>query len=353
MIVKNERLVIERCLDSLKSIIDYWVIVDTGSTDGTQEIIRSFMADIPGELHERPWVDFGHNRSEALKLARDKANYCLTIDADAVYALSNDFSWSSLNNKDCFMIPFEDQGYFYQRCQIVNNKHFWEYKGVLHEYIFSEGVYNEEEYPGIKTIAYHDGARSANPNKYFDDVALLQKALQKDPTNSRHVFYLAQSCRDAGLYEKSLEYYHQRSEMGGWNEEVWYSFYQVAELLRVLEREWDLIEKANLVAFAYFPNRAEPLYALMTYYIYKEIDFEKAHFYGKKAMDIPFDSEHLFIEKDIYEWQIPLEYAVCCYEIGDHKTALSIYANLLLLINLSDERKEIIITNRQFSLDLV
>ena len=51
--------------------IDYWVVVDTGSTDGTQQIIKDFMAKhkIPGELFERPWVNFSHNRSEALELA--------------------------------------------------------------------------------------------------------------------------------------------------------------------------------------------------------------------------------------------------------------------------------------------
>ena len=82
MIVKNEAAVIRRCLDSVRPIIDYWVIVDTGSTDGTQDIIREHLRDLPGELHERPWRDFAHNRSEALELARGKGDYTLIIDAD-------------------------------------------------------------------------------------------------------------------------------------------------------------------------------------------------------------------------------------------------------------------------------
>src|SRR5579885_2975943 len=82
MIVKDESQVIKRCLNSIKSLIHYWVIVDTGSTDGTQEIVREFLSDIPGELHERPWVNFGYNRNEALNLARGKGDYFLFIDAD-------------------------------------------------------------------------------------------------------------------------------------------------------------------------------------------------------------------------------------------------------------------------------
>ena len=76
MIVKNESAIIARCLESVIPFIDYWVIVDTGSTDGTQAIIKKFMSakKIPGKLYEKPWVDFAHNRNEAMKFAKNRAN---------------------------------------------------------------------------------------------------------------------------------------------------------------------------------------------------------------------------------------------------------------------------------------
>jgi glycosyltransferase involved in cell wall biosynthesis len=82
MIVKNEAHVIRRCLESVRPFIDTWVIVDTGSTDGTQDIIRDYFKDIPGELFERPWKNFGANRTEALALARQRGDYVFVIDAD-------------------------------------------------------------------------------------------------------------------------------------------------------------------------------------------------------------------------------------------------------------------------------
>jgi glycosyltransferase involved in cell wall biosynthesis len=82
MIVKDEAGVIERCLRSVLGLIDRWVICDTGSTDGTQELVRSSLEEIDGDLHQRPWVDFGHNRTEVMELARGTADYLLLLDAD-------------------------------------------------------------------------------------------------------------------------------------------------------------------------------------------------------------------------------------------------------------------------------
>jgi hypothetical protein len=64
MIVKDEVAVIRLYLDSVRSLIGYWVIADTGWTDRTQDIIREHLEDLPGELHERPWRDFARNRSK-------------------------------------------------------------------------------------------------------------------------------------------------------------------------------------------------------------------------------------------------------------------------------------------------
>ena len=84
MIVRNEAHVIEQALDSVASWIDSWVIVDTGSTDATRDVVRAWFGarGIPGHLHERAWTDFGTNRSEALRLCDGVADYALVMDAD-------------------------------------------------------------------------------------------------------------------------------------------------------------------------------------------------------------------------------------------------------------------------------
>ena len=88
MIVKNESQLILRCLESVRSIVDYVLIEDTGSIDGTQSIIREYLEheNLPGEVFDEPWRDFSYNRSVALARLREKAqvDYALIIDADDV-----------------------------------------------------------------------------------------------------------------------------------------------------------------------------------------------------------------------------------------------------------------------------
>jgi glycosyltransferase involved in cell wall biosynthesis len=91
MIVKNEAEVLPRLLSSVKDYIDYYVIVDTGSTDDTIALIRQEMAGygIDGEVHERPWVNFGVNRQQSLELA---------VEAGKLGAF--DFLTKPFNNED-------------------------------------------------------------------------------------------------------------------------------------------------------------------------------------------------------------------------------------------------------------
>ncbi len=79
MIVRNEENNLPHCLESVRGLFDEIVIVDTGSTDRTTEIARSFGA----RVFDFPWVDdFGAARNAAL--ARATGDYAFWLDADDV-----------------------------------------------------------------------------------------------------------------------------------------------------------------------------------------------------------------------------------------------------------------------------
>lgn len=77
MIVKNEEAFLQRCLQSVREYVDDIVIVDTGSTDRTKEIAKSFT----DKIYDFVWInDFSAARNEALKHAT--GNWVLVMDAD-------------------------------------------------------------------------------------------------------------------------------------------------------------------------------------------------------------------------------------------------------------------------------
>jgi glycosyltransferase involved in cell wall biosynthesis len=350
MIVKDEAPVIRRCLATVRPLIDFWVIVDTGSRDGTQAIISEFLRDLPGELIERPWVDFAHNRSEALAAARDKAHYTLVIDADETLECEPAFVMPPLD-LDAYNLEVSYGGCTYLRKALISRRLAWRYEGVLHEHISCNVPHSEGFVPGLRTIPHPDGARARNSNTFRDDALILERALITEPDNSRYVFYLAQSYRDGGEFELAGRHYRRRVDMGGWSEEIWYSLYQIAILYERTQKAWPEIMEAYLAAYEYKSDRAEPLYRIGMRYQAKG-EQRTAHLFFARAMQIPAPSvDRLFVETTVYKFLLPIDYAVASYYIGDHRAAIATNNALLAGPDLPASMVREVTTNRRFSLD--
>ncbi|HVP07398.1 MAG TPA: glycosyltransferase, partial [Candidatus Acidoferrum sp.] len=77
MIVRNEEELLGRCLESIRDWVDEIVVVDTGSTDRTEEIAKSYGA----RVFHQPWEgDFSKHRNYSLE--RAICDWTLVIDAD-------------------------------------------------------------------------------------------------------------------------------------------------------------------------------------------------------------------------------------------------------------------------------
>ena len=255
MIVKNEEHVIERSLDSVLPHVDTWTIVDTGSTDSTIEKIHAVAAKHgkAGILHERPWVNFGHNRTELLELARQReaegVAWFFMMDADDILICEepgNDkrpFDQLFTSSNDAYSLTFKRGSLTYRRPAIFNTKP-WVFKGALHEYAhLDNAVIGICEGPWVD--ARVEGARSKNPNKYRDDALALEAEFSKNP-DTRTAFYAAQSWRDSGNVDKSTEWYLLRTTMGGWKQEVYISFLNLVRLTQDIDLKfkyaWSALE---------------------------------------------------------------------------------------------------------------
>lgn len=345
MIVKNESKVIKRCLASVKPFIDSWVIVDTGSTDGTQEIIRQYMAGIPGELHEREWKNFEHNRNQALELAKGKTDYLLFMDADEYLELSPDFKFPSLV-LDYYDSTIRGEGDIkLTRVLLIKDSLDWKWHGVLHEVIKSPQAKTKEVVPGLIKVSRREGARSQDPLKYQKDAKILEEALKEDPTNQRYVFYLAQSYRDAQDNEAALKTYEKRAKMGGWDQEVFYSLLQMGLLKERLKKD---AKSSYLEAFTYRPTRAEPLYHLARLYRLEE-DYQNAYDSAKKGLSIPYPTDILFVDPAVYDHGLLFELSISSYWIGNYEESQKLCQQLLAKPNLPAKTKEMVERNITFA----
>ncbi len=350
MIVKNESKVIRRCLKSLLPIIDTWVIVDTGSTDGTQKIIQDFMKQqgVPGELYERPWKNFGHNRNEALSLAKDKADYILFIDADEYMTYEKDFSLPKLD-KDFYYIAIDLDGHLsYQRIQMISTKKPWQWVGAVHEVLQPSIGMTSDTIPNITITSTRDGARSQDPLKYEKDAKMLEQALIDEPNNTRYMFYLAQSYRDAEKPELALQYYEKRIAMGGWEEEVFWSKLQVGILHEQLKSPREKIIECYKEAFQYRPSRVEPLYYLANY-LRRNNDFRGCYEVAKIGTTISVPKDVLFTQKWMYDYGILLECSVGAYWIGKYKKCQTLSHQILQNKSIPKHVEECVVRNLDFA----
>jgi len=271
MIVKNESHVIRDTLENLCSYFDfsYWVICDTGSTDGTQQIIRDFFGEkgISGELLEHEWRDFGHNRSLALSAAYNKTDYLLVFDADD--RIVGDFKLPSEMTMDSYYMRL-GQEFSWNRILIINNHKQWHFKGVLHELI--EPI---EPINGIILIdgdyyisPGHGGSRSSTDNKYLKDALILEKAFEDDVDEgmkNRYAFYCAQSYRDSGITDKAIEWYKKCLTRSNWVQEKYYSSYMIGNLYKQLNN-MEEATKYWLKTSEYDAERIEGIVDLCEYY---------------------------------------------------------------------------------------
>jgi glycosyltransferase involved in cell wall biosynthesis len=319
MIVKNESHIILECLNSVYKYIDYWVICDTGSTDNTKQIITDFFKEkgIPGEIHDHEWKNFGHNRTLAFKAAEGKADYAWVIDADDY--LEGELILPQTTEIDSYALRIKRGSFFWWRNQVFKLDAKWEYKGVLHEYaacekqnprvVKLEGTYNI----CARTMG---GARNVGISpieKYSRDAVVLEEAMKEDPTNTRHQFYLAQSYFDSQQWEKSAEAYQKRVDMGGWEEEVFYSLYRIAMIAAITNKPFGEIKERFLMTWNYRPIRAEPLYQISK--MYRLINQPRlAYLYAMMAKTMPYPKfDILFIDEDVYKWQIDDEIAATSF----------------------------------------
>ena len=328
MIVKNESKIIERCIKSVYHLIDTWCIVDTGSTDGTQEIIKNLLKDKPGILHERPWKNFGHNRNEALQLAQEWGEWTLLTDADMIL-VDQGFDRNMLDLAcDGYDVIQDNHGVRYYNFRLLNSSKNWKCIGVTHEYYSPEKGFMDRR--KIDTLFFDDrGDGGSKSDKFERDIRLLTQGLIDEPGNPRYMFYLAQSYRDTQKWDDAIHWYKECVKHSTWDEERWYAEYMVGWCMTYAQKPAEEISKQLMHAWITRPWRIEPLFHLAVQYKNTQMWQQAYHLFKICANAEWPASDLLFISAAPYEGLSVDELAVAAYWCGKYEESVTSTKKLL------------------------
>jgi glycosyltransferase involved in cell wall biosynthesis len=366
MIVKDEASNLRRIFDSVLPYISTYCICDTGSTDGTPDLIKAYFDEkgVVGEVLHHKWKDFGHNHTLASKAAFGKADFILTMDADDYFEGTPDFS--QLENGTVYNVKLGCETDFYYRPLLYPGDLEAYWVGPLHEYMtWDDQTIPKDHLPGQYVVtSYRDGSRQKeDTDKLARDSGLLLQAIEdENGPIDRNTFYLANTYRDHQLYEEALKWYKKRIALKGWVEEVFISGLRAANCYDCLgEKEkaiYSYIQAAN-----YYPIRAlEALHPVMEHY--RSIGlYDSAYVFGMQAFFMPstlfvkgsknyVDSKHceLFVTNSIYDWKYFDELSVISSWLMPTQYELSILLSQLALqsIHMQDHERDRIEKNISF-----
>lgn len=342
MIVKNESRIIKRLLQSVLPIIDTYVICDTGSTDDTPNIIKSFFDEhnIPGKVITEPFKNFGYNRTFALKAARGKATYALLLDADMIFKVESSFNKQALKSS-AYQIIQKGGNLSYYNTRLIRLDIDAKCLGPTHEYYDLPPGSNNDKLDSLWIDDIGDGGSKGD--KFERDIRLLKQGIEEEPANGRYYFYLANSYFNCGRNNECISYYEKRIELGGWSEEIFYSHLNLGHAYMKIGNP----EKAIFIwmnGYNTHPVRSETIYEICKYYREKGKN-KIAMAFCMLGKNIPYPkNDSLFIHTDVYETGFDYELSI----LGYYNNYQDMHKVCCRLMNKSGQNYNNLLSNYKF-----
>lgn len=240
MIVKNEEKYLSQCLNSVKDIVDEIIVVDTGSSDKTIDIAKSFGA----KLYYFKWNNnFSEARNVSLKYATK--DWILIMDADDEFCSEDKVKFKEIvqHLNENVIYYFETLNYCGNRPDTSNisvnlnprlfkNNYGFLYEGEVHNQLIN----NSHECRGTscQIRIYHYGyleSTMKDKDKRHRNITLLKDQISKNPNDGYTYFNLGNEYYALGDNEKALEFYSKAYEDFSLNKG--YSFVLITRMIIV------------------------------------------------------------------------------------------------------------------------
>ena len=210
MICKNEEEKIGNCLESVKDIVDEIIVVDTGSTDKTKEIVARYT----DKIYDFKWVyDFSKARNYALRYAT--GDFVLWLDSDDVFVEEDILKFielkrlmkDELKDVDLYWLyydyrhdKFGNTTYTFQNERMFRNHRGITWNCVVHEVLDYRNKIGMHYRPNIRVThtSNHDNTKS------YVDFFAKNEALGKE-LNSREKYFYCMEVFKHNMVDKAYE----------------------------------------------------------------------------------------------------------------------------------------------------
>ena len=321
MIVKNEEIVLTRCLDSVKEIVDEIIIVDTGSEDRTKEIARGYT----DKIYIFQWID---DFAAARNFAFEKAtmDYILWLDADDVFMEEDqqkllelkktlDPSVDSVTMH--YYLAFDGKGNVtssLRRNRLLKRSRNFRWEGAVHECLVVGGtIFNSD------IAVTHKKVRTDTGNR---NIEIYERRLARGEAFSpRDLYYYANELLDHQRHQDASEYYVKFLDTGqGWFEDNIAACGKLADIYIHL-KDWDNAMKYALQSFKYDVPRAESC-CRVGFLFFNKNKFKQATVWYKFATQLEKPTNNLgFTNHACWTWLPHLQLCVCYDKLGLHQLA--------------------------------
>ena len=356
LIARDEEQTLPRLLASCEGVFDEVVLVDTGSVDGTVACFEAWAARLDGvdaRVSHFAWCD---DFSAARQFADDQLRsewHCWADCDDEIIGGARLREAVALLEADAVGLrcAYEyAEGHVLMRERVVRaGRGRW--VGRVHEYQETDGPLDDVDPGEVRWVHHGDsGSEQATGRpRALRDLELLGAAVAEDPYDRRAVFYLAQTHDDLGQREPALRWFARRAELGGWEEEVFWSRYRIGAL-RADGGDWPEAMAALVSAWESRPTRLEPLYELC-WRLRERGDHHAALALARAGLDVPIPADQLFVHRWIHEYGMLVEFSVAAYWAGDAHEALATTQRLLAMDGLPDAHRTHALANRAFCME--
>jgi hypothetical protein len=358
LIARDEERTLPRLLASCDGAFDEVVLVDTGSTDATVARFEAWAGTQAGtrcRVERFAWID---DFAAARNAAQDAlgTDWVVWADCDDEIVGAGELRLLAVAAPEevaAYSVAYDYDGtgaHTLWRERLVRaGRGRW--AGRIHEVQDVEGTITSVGRERIRWRHHGDSGSDEHLGgtpRAVRDLRILQAEVREDPYDRRAAFYLAQTLADLGRDEAAIAAYDRRAELGGWDEEVFYSRFRAAALRA--EGDWPAGLAGLIDAWESRPARLEPVHEIV-WRLRVRNQHRTALAFLSPVLDSPAPEDQLFVHAWVYDWGLRFEHTIVGYWAGDVEGALESCDLLLGRDDLPEEHRLHVAANRAFCVE--